>query len=460
MASTMNDTNSQHIKLYLRLKMQEIGIDKSLAVFINYAKSDVETWKSIKRDIDEFEKERQKIEVPLREKIIDVYQELKSVKEMMAPSNVKNIDLEVFKKKLQSLWKRVQEFKNSCTDIGNLANEQKNLSTELDELHRKIHKHENFLSNDKFYSRIISVQAALQRQDPNKECDFGEAENFFALISNSGHTGGWSEKDHLLYVKFRKKHKSTEALVSALRTKCPDLTEENIMKHDAWYKIYLDLREKQKIAVQEWRDRKEAERRRDRAPPPSTEKVKSPVVASSEKIAERNEAAIEKRKEILNKLKEKKEIQRFMNEERMRGQTKLKKEGWKIRRHPKPARITKIVKEDKPGGDREPSNQTVKQCRPSFKSSLFLQLYRARDKQYLEKRKKVLLHMNASKQTALPVDQDFSKYQESILFKETKAWQEKFKFEPKSTETFFYIKNVPGLGKSNETSDSSLNRHL
>lgn len=75
-----------------------------------------------------------------------------------------------------------------------------------------------------------------------------------------GHTDNWSDEDHLLFLKMRKKCSSIPALVTAIRVKCPDLTAETIVNHEAWYKIYLNLREKQRSSVKEWRKQKEMER--------------------------------------------------------------------------------------------------------------------------------------------------------------------------------------------------------
>jgi len=49
-------------------------------------------------------------------------------------------------------------------------------------------------------------------------------------------------------------------MVAAIRIKCPDLTVETIVNHEAWYKLYLNLREKQRSSVREWRKRKEMEK--------------------------------------------------------------------------------------------------------------------------------------------------------------------------------------------------------
>lgn len=46
----------------------------------------------------------------------------------------------------------------------------------------------------------------------------------------------------------------------ALQVKCPDLTAEIIVNHEAWYKVYLNLREKQRSSIKEWRKKKEMEK--------------------------------------------------------------------------------------------------------------------------------------------------------------------------------------------------------
>jgi len=79
-------------------------------------------------------------------------------------------------------------------------------------------------------------------------------------IIYTGYTDNWSNEDHLLFLKMRKKCSSIPALVTAIRVKCPDLTAETIVNHEAWYKIYLRLREKQRSSIREWRKQKEMEK--------------------------------------------------------------------------------------------------------------------------------------------------------------------------------------------------------
>lgn len=60
----------------------------------------------------------------------------------------------------------------------------------------------------------------------------------------------------------RQKNNNIPALVAAIQVKCPDLTVENIVNHEAWYKVYLNLREKQRLTIRQWRKQKETEKAR------------------------------------------------------------------------------------------------------------------------------------------------------------------------------------------------------
>lgn len=50
-------------------------------------------------------------------------------------------------------------------------------------------------------------------------------------------------------------------MVIAIQKKCPDLSAAMIVNHEAWYKIYLELREKQRNSVKAWREQKEMKKK-------------------------------------------------------------------------------------------------------------------------------------------------------------------------------------------------------
>lgn len=50
-------------------------------------------------------------------------------------------------------------------------------------------------------------------------------------------------------------------MVTEIQKKYPDLSAEKIINHEAWYKIYINLREKQRNSVKLWRAKKESEKK-------------------------------------------------------------------------------------------------------------------------------------------------------------------------------------------------------
>ena len=215
-----------------------------------------------------------------------------------------------------------------------------------------------------------------------------------SFVINSGHTGNWSEDDHLLFLKLRKKHKTVPALVHAVQAKCPDLTKESIVNHESWYKSYLRLREKQKLAVEEWRKRKESERRAkiaaritevkkevvceecDNVVVITSERGKSPATSVS---TERNKEDIEK-KDRVKQWRDQKEKIRAAEEERLKNHMKSKKELKENRRQARARRLKKMVAEyrekktlqqnDRNNGNDGPDNKQ------STVPGLILQFYR------------------------------------------------------------------------------------
>lgn len=61
----------------------------------------------------------------------------------------------------------------------------------------------------------------------------------------------------MFFLKMRKKYKSVAPMVNAIRKRCPDMSIETIINHETWYKLYLELRDRQRSKINEWRRRKE-----------------------------------------------------------------------------------------------------------------------------------------------------------------------------------------------------------
>lgn len=152
-----------------------------------------------------------------------------------------------------------------------------------------------------------------------------------------------------------------------IQKKCPDLTAETIVNHEAWYKHYQDLRERQKMAVKEWRQQKELEKKtnideigkeidfheeKDFQNEIVEEKTIKVFKKTRSSHSETNSSASSKnnnneKKELIKKWKIEKENKRFMDEEQMKMQMKLKKEREENRRKKRQEKIQESLEEYK-----------------------------------------------------------------------------------------------------------------
>lgn len=203
------------------------------------------------------------------------------------------------------------------------------------------------------------------------------------LNSKTGHTENWTLDDHLFFLKMRKKCKSIPTLVTTIQKKCPDLTAETIVNHEAWYKHYEDLRGKQKMAVREWRQQKELERKinideigqeierchekEDLENEIPEEKTKIKVFKkgkSSHSETNNNSMNKNEKKELIKKWKIEKENKRFMDEEQMKMQMKLRKEREENKRKKRQEKIQESLEEYKRKKSRE---NTLKETNEIYK---------------------------------------------------------------------------------------------
>jgi hypothetical protein len=110
-----------------------------------------------------------------------------------------------------------------------------------------------------------------------------DIEIFEKFVEHNGHCGGWNEHDHLLFLRLKSKyHKQNEAkFFSALLGQLPgksaiffvpcgkiikknaDLTAEKIADHASWFDEYETLREKNRLAIQKWREARKMDRKKD-----------------------------------------------------------------------------------------------------------------------------------------------------------------------------------------------------
>lgn len=183
----------------------------------------------------------------------------------------------------------------------------------------------------------------------------------------------------MLFLKMRKKCSSIPALVAAIRVKCPDLTAEDIVNHEAWYKAYLSLREKQRSSVREWRKRKEMEKMemnnredetgaetvgeisRERKNSNIMKDLSTYVTNKREDRATGNSVDINnQKKELIRRWKAERENKRTIDEEQSRILTESKLAGQEKRKMERLKRLRKVLAEHRERKSMEVSSGAAK----------------------------------------------------------------------------------------------------
>lgn len=183
----------------------------------------------------------------------------------------------------------------------------------------------------------------------------------------------------MLFLKMRKKCSSIPALVVAIRVKCPDLTAEDIVNHEAWYKIYLSLREKQRSTVREWRKRKEMEKmemknREDETGAETVEEISGErrnsnitknlsTYVTDKREDRRTDNSVDinnQKRELIRCWKAERENKRTMDEEQLRILTESKLAAQEKRKMERLKRLRKVLAEHRERRSMEVSSEAAK----------------------------------------------------------------------------------------------------
>ncbi|XP_022166520.1 coiled-coil domain-containing protein 112-like [Myzus persicae] len=73
---------------------------------------------------------------------------------------------------------------------------------------------------------------------------------------NYGFTGGWSSKDHEIFLKIRSKHVDAEDFVDHVVQAMPHITENAAREHENWFVKFEELKNRQKEAITKWKKEK------------------------------------------------------------------------------------------------------------------------------------------------------------------------------------------------------------
>ncbi|KAL6419894.1 hypothetical protein ACFW04_011003 [Cataglyphis niger] len=417
--------NTQYRKSLLKLKQQEYLMEKNLANVMENMKLEPEVLRPVLHKMSDISKNRQIFLDGMRNRLEEIAEELRSAKSSTdCPEKIQKLDTNVYKQRLVRLSQKIRDFKESC-QLETLSQEQITLESELREVESNLHKYQSYTDN-------------------------------------------WSDEDHLLFLKTRKKCNSIASLVTALQVKCPDLTAETIVNHEAWYKIYLNLREKQRSSIKEWRKQKEMEKMKnckseigiESSKDTSQEKTISNV---TEKLPTRRTDKCEitkidvnntdRKKELIKRWKIDRENKRLIDEEqskiliesKLTMLEKRKRERWKS--------VQEALKEYRERKSIEISSKASKdnsRTEPQY-NPMLIKAFRKQDEGYIKKKKNLIAKQEKSAKNRVirkTRSQLMKKRDYSTLLNSTEVWRERYRTQDLNTnepKKLQYIKDIPRL---------------
>lgn len=276
---------------------------------------------------------------------------------------------------MKDLLEKIDQF-NVKSEIEILEKQQKELDDIVNEFKVNMSKYENEKNSTDVIKKYKSIKkrAGIDNEnndDDDDDINYDEINNFHSLViktgvvffssiytlikilfmcgilfvSHAGHTQHWSEKDHIHFLNVRKKCSNISGLVNEIQKRCPDLSAKKIINHETWYKLYLNLREKQRKSINEWRQRKELEKIKKIESIKNTEVYKNEIdskqkindeifnMASnkSSKItssSDKSNGVIEDKKQLIKQWKTQKENAKIADEQRLKHQSEAMR-AWK-----------------------------------------------------------------------------------------------------------------------------------
>ncbi|CAG9320753.1 unnamed protein product [Blepharisma stoltei] len=238
--------------------------------------------------------------------------------------------VQILQKAADSVDAELKEFKAANRiDFENLAQEEKALSTEIDQLAEKFEQWENEPSQTIISKPTKTLIEGIDAPPMLQEVMAIDKQ----IIDMGGNSLGWDEADHQEFMKLRTQHKGKQTIgfFQAAQNLLPTMDQESIKIHCKKYEEWIKLNEKKKEILAKWREekkkRKESQTKLIDIEPAKPKPVKRPQSAfeTQKKIEEWR-----RQRDLLRTEKEKEEKSQFQRkkeeEEKRKMETEIKKQ--------------------------------------------------------------------------------------------------------------------------------------
>ncbi|KAJ9580580.1 hypothetical protein L9F63_024241, partial [Diploptera punctata] len=206
----------------IRLELQQDHIDKACLQAIKNMKY---LDRQLSQQIVTLYKEKEHLRSGDLEKIksliVSISQSLKLLKNYIKDEDqLKKMDIEICRKSLMELQNKIREFKRTNDEsFQRLSEEESILTDEIMFLESKTDEWNQPINNSVLKPVVKSISKSYISNTDNTRKEILEFQKF--LQDHGGHTGGWSEEDHILFLRLRNKSKGKITFLSSLRQHFP-----------------------------------------------------------------------------------------------------------------------------------------------------------------------------------------------------------------------------------------------
>ncbi|PSN46342.1 hypothetical protein C0J52_15212 [Blattella germanica] len=241
----------------VKLKLQQECLEKaSFAAIKNIKCSDRDLAQEIISMYKDKESERYEERERLNNVVFSTLNSLKQLKnEIKNEDRLRKLDIDLYRKSLVDLQKRIRTINEESEEsLQKLSEDELLLTEEMKCLENKINDWNQPIAPSILKPAVRSVSKSYISNTDNSRQKF--------LEDHGGHTGGWSDEDHMLFLRLRNKSKRKLTFLSLLSQHLPEwkVSKSNNVKDETEVKIIqqrktkpLEDPEKKKQLILEWK---------------------------------------------------------------------------------------------------------------------------------------------------------------------------------------------------------------
>ncbi|GAB0087866.1 coiled-coil domain-containing protein 112 [Sergentomyia squamirostris] len=185
--------------------------------------------------------------------VATVRQTMEGFKEM--GTNIQKHDLKQYRERILQIEENLVRIQNSNKlNLGKLKFENMDIVATIppttDLLRDDCRKHQTIPN------RVSQMRSGTLK--PIDEEIYRDVKKFDEFLEEfGGHTGGWGEEQHVIFVRNKNKYQDNmRRITENILELVPGVTAEEVEEHGKWYEEYLRLKGNRKKSLEEWRKSK------------------------------------------------------------------------------------------------------------------------------------------------------------------------------------------------------------